>query len=82
MDRYISDAIEGEVDVKFNILNWWRVNGASKYPILALIARDILAILVSTIVSESCFSTSGWIIDSFRTFLSLKMVEALICSQN
>ena len=82
VDRYLSDAIEGEEDAKFDILNWWRVNGASKYPILALIARDILAIPVSTIASESCFSTSGRIIDSFRTSLSPKMVEALICTQN
>ncbi|KAM7477159.1 hypothetical protein LguiB_024402 [Lonicera macranthoides] len=40
------------------------------------------AIPVSTIASESCFSTSGRIIDSFRTSLSPKMVEALICTQN
>ncbi|KAM7494417.1 hypothetical protein LguiB_029026 [Lonicera macranthoides] len=66
----------------FDILNWWRVNGVSKYLILALIARDILAIPVSTIASESCFSTSGRIIDSFRSSLSPKMVEALICTQN
>ncbi|KAM7459307.1 hypothetical protein LguiA_036301 [Lonicera macranthoides] len=82
VDRYLLDAIEGDEDDNFDILNWWRVNGASKYPILALIARDILAIPVSTIASESCFSTSGRIIDSFRSSLSPKMVEALICTQN
>lgn len=58
------------------------MNGVSKYPILACIAKDVLAIPVSTIASESCFSTSGQIIDPFRSSLSPKMVEALICTQN
>jgi hypothetical protein len=82
VDKYFLDAIEGGDDSKFDILNWWRVNGVSKYPILASIARDVLAIPVSTIASESCFSTSGRIIDPFRSSLSPKMVEALICTQN
>jgi hypothetical protein len=82
VDRYLQDAIEGDDDSNFDILNWWRVNGISKYPILARIARDILAIPVSTIASESSFSTSGRVIDPFRSSLSPKMVEALICTQN
>ena len=82
IDRYLLDAIERDDDENFDILNWWRVNGAYKYPILALIARDILAISVSTIASESCFSTSERIIDSFHYSLSPKMLEALICTQN
>jgi hypothetical protein len=80
VDRYLADEIEGD-SFNFQILDWWRVN-ESKYPILALIARDVLAILVSTIASESSFSTSRRIIDSFRSSLSPKMVEALICTQN
>jgi hypothetical protein len=82
VDRYLLDAIEGDDHSNFDILNWWRVNGVSKYPILASIERDVLAIPVSTIASESCFSTSGRIIDPFRSSLSPKMVEALICTQN
>ncbi|TXG49073.1 hypothetical protein EZV62_024948 [Acer yangbiense] len=38
----------------FDILNWWKAN-ASKYPILHAIARDVLAIPVSTVASESAF---------------------------
>ncbi|TXG74484.1 hypothetical protein EZV62_003063 [Acer yangbiense] len=41
----------------FDILVWWRAN-ASKYPILAQIARDFLAIPVSSVASESAFSTA------------------------
>ena len=82
LDRYLSDPNEGEEEANFDILNWWRVNGLSKYPILARVAKDILAIPVSTIASESSFSTSGRIIDSYRSSSSPKMVEALICAQN
>jgi glucose-6-phosphate dehydrogenase assembly protein OpcA len=42
----------------FDILAWWKANGP-KYPTLQRIARDILAILVSTVALESTFSTSG-----------------------
>ena len=55
---------------------------ASKYPILSKIAKDILAIPISTIASEFAFSTSRRIIDAFRSSLSRKTVEALVCSQN
>ncbi|CAH9086503.1 unnamed protein product [Cuscuta europaea] len=81
VNSYLSGDVEGDEDSSFDILNWWRVNGACKYPVLASIAKDILAMPVSTIASESCFSTSGRVIDPFRSSLSPKMVEALICTQ-
>ena len=80
IDRYITDPIEDVVD-EFDILKWWKLNGV-KYPGLALIAKDVLAIPVSTVASESCFSTGGRVINSFRASLTPKIVEALICSQN
>ena len=55
---------------------------ASNYPILSKIARDILAIHISTVASESAFITSRRILDAFRSSLSPKIVEALVCSQN
>ena len=45
-------------------------------------AREILIIFVSTVSSESAFSTGNRILNSFRSSLSPTTVEALICAQN
>ena len=45
-------------------------------------ARNVLAIPISTVTFESAFSTGGHVLDSFRTSLTRKMVEALICAQD
>ncbi|CAO2142705.1 unnamed protein product [Urochloa humidicola] len=80
LTRFLKENCE-ENNEKFDILNWWKVN-SRKYPVLSKLAKDILAVPVSTVASESAFSTSGRIISSFRTSLSPKMVEALICGQS
>ncbi|KAF1881864.1 hypothetical protein Lal_00038505 [Lupinus albus] len=80
LERYLAEnTLEDEDD--FDILAWWKTN-SSKYKILSIMARDVFVIPVSTVASESCFSTSGRVIDVFRSSLSPKMVEALICTQN
>ncbi|KAH0722255.1 hypothetical protein KY285_004859 [Solanum tuberosum] len=78
LEIYLKDDVVKIND--FNILSWWKVS-SSRYPIVAEIARDILSIPISTIASESAFSTGGQIVDSYRSSLSPKMVEALICTQ-
>ncbi|CAL9018174.1 unnamed protein product [Prunus brigantina] len=67
--------------IDFDILAWWRTNGI-KYPTLHDIARDILAIHVSTVASESAFSTSGRIVSPHRNRLHSKIVEALTCTRD
>ncbi|CAL8174315.1 unnamed protein product [Prunus armeniaca] len=80
IDRYITDPVEDVVD-EVDVLKWWKLNRV-KYPRFVLIAKDVLAIPVSTVTLESCFSTGGWAVNSFRASLTHKIVEALICSQN
>uniref|UniRef100_A0A803LEN3 HAT C-terminal dimerisation domain-containing protein n=1 Tax=Chenopodium quinoa TaxID=63459 RepID=A0A803LEN3_CHEQI len=65
----------------FDALGWWK-KGVERYPIVGLMARDVLAIPVSTVASESAFSTGGRVLDVFRSSLSSHMVEALICAQD
>ncbi|GJU86158.1 zinc finger BED domain-containing protein RICESLEEPER 2 [Tanacetum coccineum] len=43
---------------------------------------DILSIQISTVASESAFSTSGRVLDPYRNALSTQIVEALICTQS
>ncbi|XP_077249785.1 zinc finger BED domain-containing protein RICESLEEPER 2-like [Tasmannia lanceolata] len=79
VDRYLEERCESQ-DPKFEILNRWKVN-SSRYKILSQIARDVLAIPVSTVASESAFSTGGRILDQFCSSLTPKLVECLICGQ-
>ncbi|GJU35290.1 zinc finger BED domain-containing protein RICESLEEPER 2-like protein [Tanacetum coccineum] len=43
---------------------------------------DVLAMPIFTVASESAFSTSGRVIDKFRSSLTPKTAEALICTQD
>ncbi|KAF7841314.1 zinc finger BED domain-containing protein RICESLEEPER 2-like [Senna tora] len=81
IDQYLFEPHE-KMCFQFDIFNWWKVN-STKFLILALIARDILAMPISTVASESGFSTEG------REYLILieihclkKTIKAIICAQN
>ncbi|XP_039011229.1 zinc finger BED domain-containing protein RICESLEEPER 2-like [Hibiscus syriacus] len=80
LEKYLEDKVEPDVK-KFDLLDWWK-NKSQTYPIISVMARDILAISVSTVASESAFSTGGRVLDSFRSSLTPKIVECLICGQN
>ncbi|KAM3323088.1 hypothetical protein P3S67_004239 [Capsicum chacoense] len=65
----------------FDILNWWKVN-SPRFPILSQLARDVLAIPMSSVASECAFSTGDHILYPFRSSLTFKCVQCLICVQN
>ena len=69
---------EGE---EFDVLRWWKRN-QDQYPILAKMARDFLAIPLSTVAFELTFSTAGMVINKHRSSLSSETVEALICAKD
>lgn len=82
LDKYLMDEREPHtIGKSFDALAWWKIRG-ERYPIVALIARDVLAIPVSTVSSESAFSTGGRVLDPFRSSLSPSMAEALVCTQD
>ena len=66
-------------DPNFDILVWWKRNSI-EYPILSTMAKDILATPVSTVASESAFSTSGRLISPHRSRLHPTTLEALMCA--
>ncbi|CAL5213057.1 unnamed protein product [Lathyrus oleraceus] len=80
LERYLEDGVEDDSPT-FNILTWWK-GKTNKFHVLSRIARDILAIPVSTVSSESAFSTGGRVLDSFRSSLNPSTVEVFICTQN
>ncbi|KAK9193428.1 hypothetical protein WN944_004125 [Citrus x changshan-huyou] len=69
----VADELDSFLDEKviprmedFNILSWWKTN-ANRYSTLARIARDILAIPITTVASESAFSTGGRVVSPHLT---------------
>lgn len=80
IDIYLLDGREKR-DENFNLLDWWMIN-SKKFPVLSKIARHVLAMPISTVASESAFSTRGRTLDSYRSRLSTRTAEALICCQD
>ena len=80
IERYLSEGVI-EKSPEFDILNWWKVN-STRFPVLSQIARDVLAIPITTVPSESVFSTGGRILDPFRSSLAPNTAKGLICVQN
>ena len=80
LDHYLEEDVLPD-NSQFDILLWWKLNGV-KYPVLQTIARDILAIPVSTVASESAFNSSGRLVSPHRNRLHPKMIKALMCAQS
>ena len=80
LDKYLAEDTE-EPSPDFDIFSWWKCNSA-RFPVLSKVARDILAIPITTVASESAFSTSGHILDDFRSSLTPMTLQALICTQD
>nr|CAN83599.1 hypothetical protein VITISV_015691 [Vitis vinifera] len=80
LDYYLEESILPRTS-NFDVLSWWKTNGI-KYPTLQMIVRDIYAILVSTVASESAFSTGGKVVSKHRSRLHPDTLEALMCAQS
>nr|KAJ0184752.1 hypothetical protein LSAT_V11C900462970 [Lactuca sativa] len=78
LDDYLAEKLLPNEE-GFDILMWWKCNG-SKFPILQKIARDVLAIPISTVASKSTFSMSGNKVTKQRNRLKSKTVGTLMCS--
>ena len=61
LDIYLTKAIVEE-EGNFDALRWWKLN-LERFPTFSRLARDVLAILMSTVASELAFSTGRRVID-------------------
>jgi len=68
LQKYLNEGLE-EDEVRDDVLEWWKIHGP-RYPVVARMARDVLAVPVSTVASESASSAGGRTLDSFRTSLT------------
>ncbi|KAK3218710.1 hypothetical protein Dsin_012680 [Dipteronia sinensis] len=62
----------------FDILHWWR-DHERHFPILAIIAKQILGTPVSTVAVEQEFSAGGNILDPRRSLLSPESIQVQVC---
>nr|KYP41095.1 Putative AC transposase [Cajanus cajan] len=80
LERYMEDHVEVNYD-GFDILKWWR-GKSTKYYVLAHMARDILAIPLSTVSFEHAFSMGDRVLNRYRSYLDPTIVEALVCARS
>ncbi|KAH9697027.1 BED-type domain-containing protein [Citrus sinensis] len=82
LDTYLGEKlVPFNVEEEFDVLAWWKMNGGN-YPILSQIARNILAIPVTTVASEYAFNTGGRFVSPYRNRLHPSTLEALMCSHS
>ncbi|KAL8046698.1 hypothetical protein ABFX02_08G192756 [Erythranthe guttata] len=80
LDKYLEELVFPR-NCDFSILNWWKVH-TPRYPILSMMARDVLGIPVSTLAPEVAFSNSGRVLDQYHSSISPDTREALLCGQD
>ncbi|XP_061372933.1 zinc finger BED domain-containing protein RICESLEEPER 1-like isoform X2 [Gastrolobium bilobum] len=80
LDKYLEEPIFPR-NSDFDILNWWKVH-MPRYPILSMMARDVLGTPMSTMSPELAFTTGGRVLDPTRASLNPDTRQALICTQD
>ncbi|XP_057726375.1 zinc finger BED domain-containing protein RICESLEEPER 2-like [Arachis stenosperma] len=80
LEKYLEEPLFPR-NVEFNILNWWKVH-TPRYPVLSMLARNILGIPMSKVVPELAYNNSGRVLDRDWSSLNPATVQALVCSQD
>ncbi|XVF29454.1 hypothetical protein REPUB_Repub15cG0122600 [Reevesia pubescens] len=81
LDKYLDQELVISSDMEFDVLGWWSEH-ASSFPILGRIARDILAIPMSSIFSGSTFNEKVMMDNPIFSGLDFKIIEAMICGRD
>ena len=61
-----------------DVMAWWRRHQRA-FPTLAMMARDVFVVPVSTVSSECCFGSTNRIITDKRSKLGAYIFERLVC---
>ncbi|KAM3378948.1 hypothetical protein P3S68_011361 [Capsicum galapagoense] len=80
LGKYLAEDIEPDSE-QFDILGWRKVTEL-RFPILTEIDHDVLVIPISSIAYQCAFSMEGWAINPFRSSLTPKLVQSVICLQD
>ncbi|XP_039066489.1 zinc finger BED domain-containing protein RICESLEEPER 1-like [Hibiscus syriacus] len=80
LEKYLDEPVFPR-NCDFSILNWWRVH-TPRYPILSMMARDVLGTPMSTVAQEFVFNAGGRMLDSSRCSLNPDTQQALICARD
>ncbi|KAL2904603.1 putative AC transposase, partial [Bienertia sinuspersici] len=79
IDAYLNSAlIPKDKHADFDILKYWSANSPI-FPVIARMAKDILAIPITSVASESSFSMGGRVLTKYRSSLRTDNVEVEEC---
>ncbi|XP_028078736.1 zinc finger BED domain-containing protein RICESLEEPER 2-like [Camellia sinensis] len=76
LEQYLFEVEHFARNQTFEILDYWKVD-ATKYRVLSQLARDVLAVPISTVASESASSTGGVFLTHFVVHSRLLWLKLL-----
>uniref|UniRef100_A0A1J3CYH8 Zinc finger BED domain-containing protein RICESLEEPER 1 n=1 Tax=Noccaea caerulescens TaxID=107243 RepID=A0A1J3CYH8_NOCCA len=81
LDKYLSEPIFPRSGGEFNILNYWKVH-TPRYPVLSMMARDILGTPMSILAPDSTFNLGRPLVADSQSSLSPDIRQALFCAHD
>ena len=82
LDTYLNEpTLDFDFLEHMHVLEWWK-NNSQRFSDLALMARDLLSIPITTVALESTFSIGSRILNKYRNYLLSENVEAIICTSS
>jgi hypothetical protein len=80
LDFYLEDPVIPWIE-DFDLISWWRAS-SSKYPTLARVARDLLAIPISVVTSYDAYLTTAREVDLGLLSSGRDIMGALMCTRS
>ncbi|KAL3344779.1 hypothetical protein AABB24_023960 [Solanum stoloniferum] len=82
LELYLEEAnVDRKTNPNLDVLGFWKDNKL-RYPELSLMGRDVLSVPITTVASESAFSTGGRVIGKFQSSILPANAEAKLCTRD